>query len=193
MSDLAAAVDAIRSGKLVVIPTDTVYGVAASPFDEAAVAAIFTAKDRPADKALPILGADVGSLRRVAEFDERAERLTTRFWPGPLTLVLPRARGFDVSLGGSDATSVAVRVPASEVARALLRQTGPLAVTSANRSGESDPATADEARAALGDSVAVYLDAGPAAGSPSTVVSLMAEAVVLREGALPSEAVLGML
>lgn len=193
MTDLAAAVEAIRLGRLVVIPTDTVYGVAASPFDPAAIEAVFAAKGRPSDKPLPVLGADVESLRRVAAFDERAERLAERHWPGPLTLVLRRAGGFEVALGDDSTGTVAVRVPAARVARELLAATGPLAVTSANRSGEKDPATVEEARAALGEAVAVYLDGGRGGGSPSTIVSLVDEPRVVRAGALAPEAVLDML
>ena len=184
MSEVETALEALRTGRLVVIPTDTVYGVAASPADASAVQAIFRLKGRPADKPLPVLGADIGSLRSVATFDERAERMAARFWPGPLTLVLPRATGFDADLGGKDGGSVAVRVPASEVARSLLADSGPLAVTSANLSGAPDSSTVAEARAALGDAVAVYLDGGPSEGTPSTVVSLIGDLAILRGGAL---------
>jgi L-threonylcarbamoyladenylate synthase len=178
------ALAALRAGRLVVLPTDTVYGVAASPSQPEAIAAIFRVKGRPQDKPLPVLGADLEQLLSIAVFDERAERLAARFWPGPLTLVLPRAAGFDADLGGAGRDSVAVRVPASDVTRALLAEAGPLAVTSANLSGRPDPASVAEARTALGDAVAVYVDSGPAGGLPSTVVSLLGEPEVLRIGAL---------
>lgn len=184
MTSLHNAVRALRAGELVVIPTDTVYGIAAVPTDPRAVSEVFAVKGRPPDKALPILGADMDQLKNVARFDERAERLAARFWPGPLTLVLPRAAGFVIDLGGVDDRSIAVRVPASEVARSLLSVTGPLAVTSANLSGRSDSATVDAARDALGESISVYVDDGPGRGRPSTIVSLVDEPIVLRVGAL---------
>lgn len=179
------ALAALRSGGLVVLPTDTVYGVGCLPGAPGAIAALFAAKGRPRRKAIPVLGAGRADLDEVAAFDERAEVLAERFWPGPLTLVLPRAPGFRYDLGGEDRTTVAVRVPAHPLARALLAASGPLAVTSANRSSEPPAATVDEARAALGEAVAVYLDGGASAGEPSTVARLTPAGVeILRAGAL---------
>jgi L-threonylcarbamoyladenylate synthase len=178
---LKEAVAALRRGLLVVLPTDTVYGVASLP-SRAGTTALFAAKSRPEDKAIPILGAALGQLQSIAVFDERARRLAQRFWPGPLTLVLPRAPGFDVDLGGNDRTTVAVRVPDHGVALALLAETGPLAVTSANRSGEPPASSVDEARAVLGETVAVYVDGGSCGGRGSTVVSVLDGLKVLREG-----------
>lgn len=186
MTQVAAAEAALRRGELVVMPTDTVYGVAALPTVEGAAQRLIWVKGRPSDKAIPVLGASLADLEQVASFDERALLLAERFWPGALTLVLPRAKGFDVDLGGHDDESVGVRVPEHQVAHELLERTGPLAVTSANRSGESAATSIDEARAALGSRVTVYLDAGRAGGSGSTVVSLIgAEPTCLREGDLP--------
>ncbi|MFN2525904.1 MAG: L-threonylcarbamoyladenylate synthase [Actinomycetota bacterium] len=184
LSEIEAAVAALRAGKLVVLPTDTVYGVAAALDKPAAIAAIFTVKGRPEDRPLPILGSDRRALEEVARFDARAERVADRYWPGPLTLVLPRTPGFDADLGLGADSSVGVRVPRSERTLELLRLTGPLVVTSANRSGEPAAANIAEARASLGDSVTFYLDAGPSEGIESTVLSLIAEPAVLREGAL---------
>lgn len=183
---VAEAAAAIRQGRLAIVPTDTVYGLAASP---EAAAAIFDVKRRPRDKALPVLGSDADQLRRTAELDDLASSLTRRVWPGPLTLVVPRAPGFTADLGGDDPATVAVRVPAHPVALELLRVTGPLAVTSANVSGEP-PATTFEAACALAPE-AVCLDGGRCDGTPSTVVSLVGRPTVLREGALPAEEVLG--
>ena len=194
MNELNDAIQALEQGLLVVIPTDTVYGIAARPDLPAAVAAIFGAKGRPTDKALPVLGSDFRALSAVARLDARAAKLAEKFWPGPLTIVVPRAEGFDHDLGGVQDGTVAVRVPASEMARALLTATGPLAVTSANLTGAPPAATVEEAHDALGDRVAVYLDEGPAGGDPSTVVSLTSEQPeVLREGAAPTDEVLGCL
>ena len=178
---------ALRAGGAIVVPTDTVYGLAALPDVPGAVDALFRAKGRAEDKPIPILGAAVDDLHAVAALDERARRLGARFWPGPLTLVLPRAPGFNVVLGRGDADTVAVRVPAHPVALELLRMAGPLAVTSANRSGEAPATTVDEARSALGAAVRVFLDGGKCDGAPSTIVALAPGFRLLREGALTQD------
>jgi tRNA threonylcarbamoyl adenosine modification protein (Sua5/YciO/YrdC/YwlC family) len=185
VSTVEDALSALRGGHPVVIPTDTVYGIAALFDAPGAVAAVFAAKGRPSDRPLPVLGDGIAALRQVATFDARAEALAGRFWPGPLTIVLPRAAGFDVDLGGDATDSVAVRVPAHDGAQELLRRGGPLAVTSANRSDESPALTVDDARTALGDSVAVYVDGGRLSGRPSTIVSLLGELKMIRDGEVP--------
>jgi L-threonylcarbamoyladenylate synthase len=182
--ELDAVVAALDGGAVAVIPTETVYGVAAAARYSTAVDAIFELKGRDRSKALPVLAATMEALRDVVSFDARAQRVAERFWPGPLTLVLPRAIAFDVDLGGDDPATVAVRVPAHDLTRALLGRTGPLAVTSANFSGAAPAVTIDEAREVFGDSVAAYLDAGRCDGTPSTVVSLVGEPRVLRAGEL---------
>jgi L-threonylcarbamoyladenylate synthase len=182
---IAAAAAAIRAGATAVIPTDTVYGLAATP---ASAGAIFGIKNRPRAKALPVLAAGAGALAGIAELDDVAQGLAAKAWPGPLTIVVRRAAAFTADLGGDEET-VAVRVPAHEVALELLRATGPLAVTSANVSGEP-PATTCEAACALAPG-AVCLDGGTCDGEPSTVVTLVGEPAVLREGALPADDVLG--
>lgn len=186
---LGEAATAARRGDLIVFPTDTVYGVGTRPDDPAATAKVFEAKRRPRDLELPVLVATVSEARAVAAFDERAERLAAALWPGPLTLVLPRgadASGWD--LGGDPAT-VGVRAPHHPVALALLADTGPLAVTSANLSGRPPAETCDELQALFGDDVAVYLcQEGPLAGVSSTVVDLAhGPAMILREGSLVRE------
>jgi L-threonylcarbamoyladenylate synthase len=186
-SDLDRAVAALEAGAIVVIPTDTVYGVAALPRVSGAIEAIFTAKGRPTDKPLPVLGASAADLATVVDFDERAHDLVRRFWPGPLTLVLPRARGFDVDLGGTGSAGVGVRVPAHDRALDLLARTGPLAVTSANKSGDAPATTVEEARRALGDAVEVAIDGGQCSGSPSTVLSLVDASQIVRSGPLDDE------
>ena len=183
------AVAALQAGALAAIPTDTVYGIAALPNDEG-VAALFAAKGRPREKPLPVLAASLEDLSRLVQIDERARRVAERFWPGPLTLVLPRAPGFVVDLGG-DGETVGVRVPDHPVARDLLERVGPLVVSSANRAGDPPARSAVEARAALGDAVAAYLDGGAVAtGVPSTVVSLQGSPRVLRAGAVDGAEVL---
>lgn len=180
------AAGAALEGRLVVMPTDTVYGIGTRPDDPAATARLFEAKGRPRELELPVLVPGSAAARSIARFDERAEALASAFWAGPLTLVLPRtsaSRSWD--LGGDPAT-IGVRVPRHPLTLALLSATGPLAVTSANRSGSPTPTTCDELRAVFGDSVAVYLcEEGPLVGHPSTVVDLSDErARVLRAGAI---------
>ena len=181
IADLDRAVEALYAGRVVIVPTDTVYGIAARVDMPGAIDRIFEIKGRERAKALPVLGASRTQLDEVAALDDRAGKLTSRYWPGALTLVLPRAPGFTTDLGG-DGKTVAVRVPASETTRSLLERSGPLAVTSANRSGEPAAVTAEDARRALGDSVDVFLDTGPSAGTASTVVSLIAAPRLLRAG-----------
>lgn len=193
MSDIETAITALEDGQLVVVPTDTVYGVAAHPGIEGAVGRLFWVKGRPINKAIPILGRTQDDLAKLARFDDRASLLAKEFWPGPLTLVLPRAGGFDLDLGGSETETVAVRIPDNEVTLQLLERTGPLAVTSANLSGEPAATTIEAAHAALGSRVTVFLDAGESKGMGSTVVSIVAEPICLREGDLAFDRVLAAL
>lgn len=190
MSDLDAAVAALRVGHLVVMPTDTVYGVAGLLRAHGAVASIFHSKARPEDRPIPILGATVEDLEAIVKFDERAYRLAERFWPGPLTIVLPRAALFSHDVGGNHSGTVGVRIPGHDVALELLQRSGPLAVSSANRSGDPPATTIDQARAALGGAVAVYIDGGECAGDVSSVVSLIGDRQVLREGAIATDQIL---
>lgn len=176
---------ALSEGAVAIIPTDTVYGVGALP---EGARAVFELKKRPVAKALPVLGAGVDDLRRVADLDEIALALAAAAWPGPLTLVLPRAGGFTADLGGTDPGTVAVRVPNHPLALEVLRLTGPLAVTSANISGEA-PATTCAAAEELWPGTPC-LDGGACDGRPSTVVSVVGEPKVLREGELPASRVL---
>jgi L-threonylcarbamoyladenylate synthase len=180
--EIERAAAALRDGKLVVLPTDTVYGIGALPGTSDAIKMIYRAKGRPATKPIAVLGASIGDLRRVAAFDDRARSLAEQHWPGPLTLVLPRAPGFSADLGGGGSQGVAVRVPASKPALELLGLAGPTAVTSANRSGEAPAQTVEQARAELGEWVDVFVDGGLCAGEPSTVISLLGELEVLRPG-----------
>jgi tRNA threonylcarbamoyl adenosine modification protein (Sua5/YciO/YrdC/YwlC family) len=192
---VASAVEALDRGQLVVFPTDTVYGLAARPERSEGTRAVFAAKDRPRDLTLPVLVADADGAGRLAAEDPRARTLIEQFWPGALTLVLPRSeqsREWDL---GAELDTIALRMPDHPVALSILRRSGPLAVTSANRSGEPTPNDCEGVRSMLGDSVAVYLCAGPLpGGTASTVVDLASgEPRVLREGALPAERVLAAL
>jgi L-threonylcarbamoyladenylate synthase len=180
---VADAVAATRRGELVVFPTDTVYGIAARPDDPAATARVFEAKQRPSGLMLPILVASVAEARAVAQLDDRAERLAAALWPGALTIVVPRARrSRDWDLGG-DPASIGIRIPEHRLARAVL-DAGPLATTSANRSGEGPATTCEELHEVFGDAVAVYLcDERPLLGRASTVVSLLdPTTAILRAG-----------
>jgi L-threonylcarbamoyladenylate synthase len=189
-----AAVAAAR-GELVVFPTDTVYGIGTRPDEPAATARVFEAKRRPRDLELPVLVATVMAARAVAVFDERAERLAAALWPGPLTLVLPRgadASGWDL---GGDPTTVGVRVPHHPLALALLAETGPLAVTSANLTGRPPVETCGQLQELFGDAVAVYLcQEGSLDGVASTVIDLAhGPATIIREGSLPRDVLVQLL
>ncbi|HEX2065932.1 MAG TPA: L-threonylcarbamoyladenylate synthase [Candidatus Thermoplasmatota archaeon] len=181
----------LKEGQLVVFPTETVYGLGANALDPAAVQRIFAAKGRPADNPLIVHVASVEAAKKLTSaWPPLADRLARALWPGPLTLVLPRAPQVpDAVTGGLG--SVALRVPVHPVAQGLLRACGvPLAAPSANTSGRPSPTTAQHAEADLGDKVALYLDGGPTElGIESTVVSLLGpDPVLLRTGAVPREA-----
>lgn len=179
------AVEAVVAGGLVVMPTDTVYGIGTRPDDPAAIARVFEAKGRRRELTLPVLVASRDAAERIAVLDERARALADAHWPGALTMVLPRSAasaGWDLG-GGRD--TIGVRVPRHPVALAILERTGPLAVTSANRTGEPTPGSCDELRAVFGDAVAVYVcQPEPPPGVASTVVDLTGDIRVLRSGAV---------
>ena len=182
---LERAAELLRAGQLVAFPTDTVYGVGALAFNAASVAAIYVAKQRPPEKALPILIADEADLLRItSSVPDVAHRLIAHFWPGGLTLVLPKRP--DVPEIVSADMTLAVRIPDLDLARALMRLTGPLAATSANRSGQPSPITASDVMIQLGGRIAAVLDGGPCpGGTPSTVVDCVSSPTrVVREGAV---------
>jgi L-threonylcarbamoyladenylate synthase len=184
-----AAVSAIRRGDLVVLPTDTVYGLAADAFSPQAVAALLEAKGRGRDMPTPVLVPSLRTLDGLVDVVPTAARaLAEAFWPGPLTLVVLHAATLSWDLGDTKGT-VAVRMPLDPVALAVLQQTGPLAVSSANRSGLPPATGAAEAARQLGTAVAVYLDAGTSGDPvPSTIVDLTGEAPrVLRAGGVSLE------
>ena len=182
--DVDAAAEALARGDVVVIPTDTVYGVAVDPFVGGATRRLFDAKRRPRDVTLPVLIGDPADVTKVAIVTPFAQRLIDQYWPGALTIVLPRRDDVSFDLGTNEAT-VGVRCPDHAVVRELCSRVGPLAVTSANLHGQPTPATADEVARELGAAVSVVIDGGPCAGEPSTVVDCTRdEPLVLRQGAL---------
>jgi L-threonylcarbamoyladenylate synthase len=185
---LEVGVEIVARGGLLVLPTDTLYGVGCDPFNASAVQALFAAKGRGRDLPLPVL---VHNWRQaiglVEEVTEQAQALIAAWWPGPLTLVMREAAGIGWDLGESRGT-VAVRMPKQTFALALIQRTGPLAVSSANRSGEPTPTTMAGIVEQLGDDVAVFFDAGPADEGPaSTILDLSGPRPrLLREGAIPA-------
>jgi len=188
---LSSAAGALRAGRLVVTPTDTVYGLAADAFDPDAVNQLLSAKRRGPDMPVPVL---VGSWETidglVVSTPAAARDLIRAFWPGGLSLVVHQAPSLGWKLGHTRGT-VMLRMPLHPVAIELLREVGPLAVSSANVSGQPPATTVDQAREQLGDSVAVYLDGGPCSiGEPSTIVDLSGPGPrILREGAVTAERV----
>jgi L-threonylcarbamoyladenylate synthase len=185
--EVAAVVAALRAGGAVVLPTDTVYGLVALPGDPVAADRLFQLKGRGADTPVAVLCADTDQALGLADpVDPVAVRaVADRWWPGPLTLVLPRRPGVVLHLGQPAAT-VGVRVPDHDLVRAVAAVVGPLAATSANRHGEPTPGTAAAAAAALGSGVAMVVDGGPLEGAASTVLDATAPAWrVLRAGDLP--------
>lgn len=188
-AELDRAVAILREGGLVAFPTETVYGLGADASDPEAVARIFAAKGRPPGRAISLLLGRVRNPAAWAHWTDGAERLATAFWPGPLTLVLPRtSRVPDIVTGGLD--TVGLRVPDHPVALDLLDAFGgALATPSANRSGSLSPTTAQHVRDDLGDAVPLVLDGGRCTlGVESTVLSLVGEPRVFRAGALGVEA-----
>lgn len=183
---LNAAADAVAAGQVIVLPTDTVYGVAADPFSPDAVQRLLDAKQRGRDMPPPVLVAEVAMVRSLsARADDRVTKLGEAFWPGALTLVLAAPDSLRMDLGDRQGT-IAVRVPDHDFTRDLLRLTGPLAVSSANVSGRDAALTIDEATEQLGGTISVYLDAGVMAGPvPSTIIDLSTDAAaLLRAGRL---------
>lgn len=183
---LTAAETAVLSGELVVLPTDTVYGVGADAFSPAAVARLLAAKGRGREMPPPVLVGTVrAAIALVEDLGTDGQRLIDEFWPGALTIVCRATRTLNWDLGDTKGT-VAIRMPEDAVALDLLRETGPMAVSSANLTGSPSAMTADEAREQLGESVSVYLDGGKAPGGvASTIVDLTGpQPRLLRRGAI---------
>jgi L-threonylcarbamoyladenylate synthase len=187
---IAAAAEAVRGGEVVVLPTDTVYGVGVDAFASDAVAAVLTAKGRGREMPLPVLVPNPQTVDGLAaDVPAYARDLIKAFWPGPLTLVLHAQTSLMWDLGDTNGT-VALRMPQNDTALKLLTDVGPMAVTSANVSGQPAAKTIVEAAAQLGSAVSVYLDAGPSAGDlASTILDCTGESpVILRAGAVTAGA-----
>ena len=178
----------LKAGGLVAFPTDTVYGVGALAFDGEAIESIYAAKDRPVEKAIPILISDAGELEKVGiAIPGAALKLASRFWPGPLTILIPKRADLPESVSAN--ATVGVRVPDHAIARALLRAAGPMAVTSANLSGGPSPVSAEEVFEQLGGRIPLIIDGGRTPGGvPSTLVDCTTpELRILREGPIGME------
>lgn len=184
---IPTAAEVLRAGGLVVFPTDTVYGVGAAIDRPDAVARLYVAKGRPLDRPIPVLIADLQQVERLASrVNENVWRLARRFWPGALTIVVPAQPWLPVEVV-RETGAVGLRIPDHAVALAVIRAAGgALATTSANRSGERESCTVEEAIAALGETVDLYIDGGQTPGAiPSTVVALENNSLrILRHGAL---------
>jgi L-threonylcarbamoyladenylate synthase len=184
-----AAIEVLRAGGVVAIPTDTVYGLAVSPALAGGLERLHVAKGRPADRRIAVLCASAGQAAGLVELPPQAERLAGAFWPGGLTLVLRARPGALPPAYPPDAATLGVRVPAHACPRAIAEALGPLPTTSANLSGRPEARDADEIVALFGDVLDLVVDGGPAPGGPaSTVVDATGiDAVVLRAGAVPPE------
>jgi len=188
------ALEILRAGGLVAFPTDTVYGVGSLAFDRKAVESIYTAKDRPIEKAIPVLIGDTDDLDKIAmDIPNMALKLASHFWPGPLTILVPKQPGLPEAVSAT--STVGVRVPDHEVARALLRAAGPMAVTSANISGQANPTTAEEVFTQLNGRIGLIIDGGKTPGGvPSTLVDCSGENIrILREGPIAEGELLSVL
>ncbi|KOT92932.1 MULTISPECIES: L-threonylcarbamoyladenylate synthase [Streptomyces] len=189
VTGLREAASAVRRGELVVLPTDTVYGIGADAFSAEAVGDLLEAKGRGRTMPSPVLIGSPNTLHGlVTDFSEMAWELVDAFWPGALTLVAKHQPSLQWDLGETRGT-VAVRMPLHPVAIELLTEVGPMAVSSANLTGHPAPEDCDAAQRMLGDSVSVYLDGGPTPGNvPSSIVDVTREVpVLLRAGALSAE------
>lgn len=190
---VAAAVDAVRGGRLVVLPTDTLYGIGCDAFNNDAVASLLAAKHRGPDMPVPVLVGSWDTIQGlVREYSPQAKALVEAFWPGGLSIVVPQAASLPWNLGDTRGT-VMLRMPLHPVAIELLRETGPMAVSSANISGQQPPTTVAGAEQQLGSAVSVYLDGGTTpVGEPSSIVDLSGRTPrILREGAISAERIAG--
>jgi L-threonylcarbamoyladenylate synthase len=177
----------ILAGRVVAIPTDTLYGLAADPFSAAAVDALFAAKDRPAERAVPLIASDRAQVETaIGPLSPVASRVADRAWPGPLTLVVPAPRALAAAVTGGTGT-VGIRVPNHDVARAIARSVGrPITATSANVSGEPATDDPDRVERSLGDRIQMLIDVGRTAGGPpSTIVDMTGDTPrLVRAGAI---------
>ncbi len=184
-SILAAARGCLEAGQLLLYPTDTLYAIGCRAADGAAAAQVRRAKGRDDAKPFPLIAGTLDQARSLAAtWPEDAERLAARFWPGPLTLVLPLGAPLPAAVTAGE-SSVAVRVPAAAFARALCDGAGPLVATSANQSGDPGPRLFAQARDAVGAAAYLLVDAGTLPGTPSTIVDVTGVPRLLRAGVIP--------
>ena len=189
---IARAADLLKRGHLVAFPTETVYGLGADARNDAAVAAIFAAKNRPQFNPLIVHVANIDAAQKIAEFNQLAQRLAAAFWPGPLTLVLPIKPNSTIApLVSADLPTIALRVPEHLLAQKLLAQFGgPVAAPSANPSGTISPTSAAHVIDGLKGRIAAVLDSGPCpVGLESTIIGFDPTSTLLRPGGLPTEAI----
>ncbi len=182
-NEIQAALKILQNGGIVAFPTDTVYGLGALAFNNNAIESIYKAKNRPIEKAIPILIGDLSDFEKVADdIPKMALRFASRFWPGPLTCIVPKKQTLPLAVSAT--ATVAVRIPDHVDARALLRAAGPMAVTSANISGGANPTSAQEVYEQLNGRIPLILDGGKTQGGvPSTLVDCTGELpAILREG-----------
>ncbi|MDE0267960.1 MAG: L-threonylcarbamoyladenylate synthase [Acidimicrobiaceae bacterium] len=188
-----SAFDALKNGEIVAVPTDTVYGLAVDLNNVAAILKLFVLKNRPAERQIAVLVSDVDMAEKLVILSEKARRLATEFWPGPLTLVAQRRSSTQKSMNTTidTSTTLGVRLPDHELVRRLAG-VGPLAVTSANLHGQPTPATAQEI-AKVFPSLSMVVDGGRLEGTASTVVDVAGlNPIVLREGPIAAEQILGL-
>ncbi len=186
-----AAAEIIRNGGLIAFPTDTVYGLGAHAFNDSAVIRIYEAKSRSSEKAIPLLIGDFDQIELVSrEINELSKKIAYHFWPGPITIILPKNNSIPISVTQSD--TVGVRIPDLQCALDILKLTGPLAVTSANLSGMSSPITAQDVFNQLKGRIPLILDGGTTPGGiPSTVVDCSKiDPKILREGPISMQDIL---
>lgn len=180
---ISKAVETIKCGGTIAFPTDTVYGLAVDPFNTQALNRIYAIKERSIEKAIPVLIGDIQQIEMlVSEVIEPARKLTDAFWPGPLTLILPKAANIPDDL--SPYPTIGIRMPKHEFTLRLLQATGPLATTSANISGDSNPTTSEDVIKQIGGRIDLLINGGKTPGAvPSTVIDLTGKPLkLLREG-----------
>jgi L-threonylcarbamoyladenylate synthase len=185
--DLNEIAGIIKRGEMIVYPSETVYGIGADIFNEAAIKKVFMAKHRPFDMPLSVGVADKEMARKIAEINDQADRLIDAFMPGPLTIIVKKKGVPDIVTSNSQ--KVGIRIPDHPVALQIIRSTGPIVATSANIHSKPDAAVMEDAKEDLGDAVSAYLDGGPCTlGKPSTIVWLMnGEIEIIRQGAITRE------
>jgi len=183
--ELETIAEAVENGELIVYPTETVYGIGADIFNEAAIKKLFVAKNRPFDMPLSVAVSSKEMMDSIAVLDERAERLIDAFLPGPLTIIIKK-KPIVPDIVTSMSEKVGIRMPDHPVALKIIERTGPLVATSANSHSHPDAVNSEEAESDFGDSVNVYVDSGPCSlGKPSTIVWLMGDKMeIVRQGAI---------